>query len=148
MNYNKVMLGGHLTRDPELRYTPKGTAIAVIGMAINRVWTTEAGEKKEEVTFVDCTAWGRTAEVIGQYMRKGDPAFFEGRLRLEQWDDKQSGAKRSKISIVIESFQFLNKSSGEREERPARRESRPAQSGGGREIAGDAPPQDDSDVPF
>src|SRR6266513_2902899 len=106
-NFNKVLLMGNLTRDPEVRYTPKGTAIATIGLAVNRVWTTEAGEKKEEVTFVDVDVFGRTAENVSQYMRKGSPMLIEGRLRLEQWDDKQSGQKRSRLSVVAETVQFL-----------------------------------------
>lgn len=152
MNYNKVMLGGNLTRDPELRYTPKGTAVAEIGLAINRVWTTETGEKKEEVTFVNCAAFGRTAETLGQYVRKGHPLFIEGRLKLEQWDDKQTGQKRSAIKIIIEGFQFIKPAGeGDREERtPARRETpagKPAATGG-RDTMGDGPPPSDDDVPF
>src|ERR1043166_1568319 len=107
-NFNKVILAGNLTRDPELRYTPKGTAIARIGMAINRTWKTETGETKEEVTFVDVAAFGRTAEVIAQYMKKGRPIFIEGRLKFDQWDDKQTGQKRSKLRVVCESFQFID----------------------------------------
>lgn len=106
-NFNKVLLMGNLTRDPEVRYTPKGTAIATIGLAVNRTWTTESGEKKEEVTFVDVDVWGRQAETIGQYMTKGRPIFIEGRLKLDQWDDKESGQKRSKLKVVCEGFQFL-----------------------------------------
>ena len=106
-NFNKVILAGNLTRDPELRYTPKGTAIAKIGLAVNRVWTNEAGEKKEEVTFVDVDVFGRTAENVGQYMRKGRPILIEGRLKLDQWDDKQTGQKRSRMKVVAESFQFV-----------------------------------------
>src|ERR1700744_3306095 len=106
-SFNKVILMGNLTRDPELRYTPKGTAIAKIGLAVNRVWTNEAGEKKEEVTFVDVDVFGRTAENVGQYMRKGRPIMIEGRLKLDQWDDKQSGQKRSKLGVVAETVQFL-----------------------------------------
>lgn len=106
-NFNKVFLMGNLTRDPEVRYTPKGTAIATIGLAVNRVWTTEGGEKKEEVTFVDVDVWGRQAETIGQYMSKGRPIFIEGRLKLDSWDDKETGQKRSKMKVVCESFQFL-----------------------------------------
>ena len=107
-NFNKVILAGNLTRDPELRYTPKGTAITKIGLAINRSWKNEAGETKEEVTFVDVDAFGRTAEVIAQYLKKGRPILIEGRLRLDQWDDKQSGQKRSKLGVVLENFQFLD----------------------------------------
>ena len=105
-SFNKVILMGNLTRDPELRYTPKGTAIAKIGVAVNRVWTNEAGEKKEEVTFVDVDIFGRTAENVGQYMRKGRPILIEGRLKLDQWDDKQTGQKRSRLGVVLESFSF------------------------------------------
>lgn len=106
-SFNKVLLMGNLTRDPEVRYTPKGTAIATIGIAVNRVWTTESGEKKEEVTFVDVDVWGRQAETIGQYMSKGRPIFIEGRLKLDSWDDKETGQKRNKMKVVCESFQFL-----------------------------------------
>jgi single-strand DNA-binding protein len=111
-NFNKVLLMGNLTRDPEVRYTPKGTAIATIGLAVNRVWSTESGEKKEEVTFVDVDVWGRQAETIGQYMAKGRPIFIEGRLKLDQWDDKESGQKRSKLKVVCESFQFIGAPKG------------------------------------
>src|SRR5258706_7156974 len=111
-SFNKVILVGNLTRDPELRYTPKGTAIAKIGLAVNRVWTNEAGEKKEEVTFVDVDVFGRTAENVGQYMRKGRPILVEGRLRLDQWDDKQTGQKKSKLGVVAESVQFLGSPAG------------------------------------
>jgi len=107
-NFNKVILAGNLTRDPEVRYTPKGTAIAKLGMAINRTWKTETGETKEEVTFVDVDAFGRTAEVISQYLKKGRPILVEGRLKLDQWDDKQTGQKRSRLGVVLENFQFLD----------------------------------------
>ena len=111
-NFNKVMLMGNLTRDPEVRYTPKGTALATIGLAVNRNWTNEAGEKKEEVTFVDVEVWGRQAETIGQYLSKGRPIFVEGRLKLDQWDDKESGQKRSKLKVVCENFQFIGAPKG------------------------------------
>src|SRR5262247_4944353 len=107
-NFNKVILAGNLTRDPELRYTPKGTAIARIGMAINRNWKSETGETKEEVTFVDIDAWGRQAEVIAQYMKKGRPLLVEGRLKLDQWEDKNTHQKQSKLRVVLESFSFLD----------------------------------------
>src|SRR6266704_5236147 len=112
-NFNKVILAGNLTRDPELRYTPKGTAIARIGMAINRTWKTETGETKEEVTFVDVDAFGRTAEVISQYLKKGRPILVEGRLKLDQWDDKQTGQKRSRLGVILENFQFLDSGRGD-----------------------------------
>src|SRR5712671_4985967 len=111
-NFDKVILMGNLTRDPELRYTPKGLAIAKFGLAVNRVWTNEAGEKKEEVTFVDVDVFGRTAENVGQYMRKGRPILIEGRLRLDQWDDKQTGQKKSKLGVVAETVQFLGGAPG------------------------------------
>ncbi len=106
-NLNRVMLMGNLTRDPELRYTNSNMAVTQIGLAINRRWKNQQGEQQEEVTFVDCEAWGRTAEVINQYLKKGRPIYVEGRLKLDQWDDKE-GNKRSKIKVVIENFQFLD----------------------------------------
>lgn len=151
-SFNKVILVGNLTRDPELRYTPKGTAIAKIGVAVNRVWTNEAGEKKEEVTFVDVDVFGRTAENVGQYMRKGRPILIEGRLRLDQWDDKQTGQKKSKLGVVAETVQFLGSATGGGEggapapaarPRPAAAAAAPA----GEPLEGDGPPESD-DVPF
>ena len=150
-SFNKVILVGNLTRDPELRYTPKGTAIAKIGLAVNRTWTNEAGEKKEEVTFVDVDAFGKTAEIIGQYLKKGRPILIEGRLRLDQWDDKQTGQKRSRLGVVMESFQFLDSGGtrgGEGGEAPAPR-SRPAPSPAASSTpAPDGPPPEEDDVPF
>lgn len=104
---NKVMLIGNLTRDPEVRYTPKGTAVAELGVAVNRRYTAENGEKREETTFVDVTLWGRTAELAGQYLKKGRSVYIEGRLQLDSWDDKQTGQKRSKLRVVGEEMQFL-----------------------------------------
>jgi single-strand DNA-binding protein len=106
-NLNRVLLIGNLTRDPEVRYTPKGTAVADIGIAVNRVYSAEDGEKKEETTFVDVTLWGRQAEVAGQYLKKGRPVFIEGRLQLDTWDDKQTGQKRSRLRVVSENMQLL-----------------------------------------
>ena len=106
-SFNKVILLGNLTRDPELKYTPKGTAVARLGLAVNRKWKNDAGEEKEEVTFIDADAFGKQAEAIGKYLRKGAPLFIEGRLKLDQWDDKQTGQKVSKLRVVLESFQFL-----------------------------------------
>ena len=153
-SFNKVILMGNLTRDPELRYTPKGTAIAKIGLAVNRVWTNEAGEKKEEVTFVDVDVFGRTAENVGQYMRKGRPILVEGRLKLDQWDDKQTGQKRSRLGVIADTVQFLGGAPGggeggssapavaPRAQRPA-----PAAAPAGEPLEGDGPPESD-DVPF
>ena len=109
---NKVMLLGNLTRDPEIRYTPKGTAVTDLGMAVNRVRTGDNGERIEEVTYVDVTLWGRQAELAGQYLGKGRPVFIEGRLQLDQWDDKQSGQKRSRLRVVGENMQFLPSGGG------------------------------------
>jgi single-strand DNA-binding protein len=106
-NLNRVLLIGNLTRDPELRYTPKGTAVVDIGLAVNRVYSGEDGEKKEETTFVDVTFWGRQAEIAGQYLKKGRPVFIEGRLQLDTWDDKQTGQKRSRLRVVCENMQLL-----------------------------------------
>ncbi|MBU6301459.1 MAG: single-stranded DNA-binding protein [Verrucomicrobia bacterium] len=105
---NKVMLIGNLTRDPEVRYTPKGTAVTEIGLAINRyIPATDGGERREETTYVDVTLWGKTAELAGQYLKKGRPVFIEGRLQLESWQDKTTGQNRSKLSVVADGMQFL-----------------------------------------
>ena len=108
MALNRVIITGNITREPELRYTPKGTAVLKIGVAINRTWKNEAGEKQEAVTFVDATAWGRTGEVIAEYFKKGDPILIEGRLDLESWIDKATQEKRSKLCVTVESFEFIN----------------------------------------
>ena len=152
-SFNKVILVGNLTRDPELRYTPKGTAIAKIGVAVNRVWTTDTGEKKEEVTFVDVAVFGRTAENVGQYMRKGRPILIEGRLRLDQWEDKQTGQKKSRLGVVAETVQFLgsaNGGSGGGEGGAPSRPARPAPAASAppaEHTDSDGPPESD-DVPF
>ena len=153
-NFNKVILAGNLTRDPELRYTPKGTAIAKITVAINRSWKTETGETKEEVTFVDVDAFARQAEVIGQYFKKGRPILLEGRLRYETWDDKQTNQKRNKLGVVLESFQFLDSGradSGAPSEAPrARSAAVPAAASAAPEAAAEPEtvPHEEDDVPF
>ncbi len=106
-NLNRVLLMGNLTRDPDIKYTPKGTAVAEIGLAINRVYSTDQGERREETTFVDVELWGRQAEIAGEYLKKGRPVFIEGRLKLDTWDDKQTGQKRSKMRVVGEAMQLL-----------------------------------------
>jgi single-strand DNA-binding protein len=153
-SFNKVILVGNLTRDPELRYTPKGMAIAKIGLAVNRNWTSEGGEKKEEVTFVDVDIFGRTAENVAQYMKKGRPILIEGRLRLDQWDDKQTGQKRSRLGVVAETVQFLGSGGGgaagggDGGDSPAPRRSAPsAPAPSAPASEPDMPPPDD-DVPF
>jgi single-strand DNA-binding protein len=152
-SFNKVILLGNLTRDPEVRYTPKGTAVTELGMAVNRVYTAENGEKREETTFVDVTLWGRTAEIAGEYLKKGRPVFIEGRLQLDTWDDKTSGQKRSKLKVVGEGLQLIGSrpggggggggGGGDEESSNAPRSSKPA-----------APPKaapsapDDDEIPF
>lgn len=106
-NFNKVYLIGNLTRDPELRVTPKGTAICQFGLAVNRQFKDESGAMRDETTFVDIEAWGKQGETIGKYCTKGRPLFVEGRLKFDQWEDKTSGQKRSKLKVVLEGFQFL-----------------------------------------
>ena len=148
-SFNKVILLGNLTRDPEVRYTPKGTAVTELGMAVNRVYTAENGEKREETTFVDVTLWGRTAEIAGEYLKKGRPVFIEGRLQLDTWDDKQSGQKRSKLKVVGEGLQLLGGrpggggGGGGDEEGGGSRSSRPAPPP---KAAASGP--DDDEIPF
>lgn len=116
-NVNKVMLMGNITRDPQLKVVGGGTSCCELGIAVNRVWNKD-GEKREEVTFVDLTAWGKQAEVINQYVKKGDPFFVEGRLKFDTWEDKQGG-KRSKLSVIVENFQLMGGKRGEKQEEPA-----------------------------
>lgn len=106
-NFNKVFLMGNLTRDPEVSFLPSQMAVCKMGLAINRQWTDKDGQRKEEVTFVDCEAWGRTAENIGKYLKKGRPIFIEGRLKLDQWE-AQDGTKRSRMKVVVDTFQFID----------------------------------------
>ena len=105
---NKVFLIGNLTRDPELRVTPKGTSICQFGLAVNRQFKDESGATRDETTFVDIEAWGKQGELVSKYLTKGSPAMVEGRLKFDQWDDKTSGQKRSKIKVVLENVQFLS----------------------------------------
>ena len=147
-SFNKVIIAGNLTRDPELRYTPKGTAVAKIGLAVNRTWVGEDGQKKEEVNFIDVEAWGRQAEVIGQYMKKGRPLLVEGRLKLDTWEDKNTKQKQSKLKVVLESFSFIDSNRGDTEQAGrSALASRPAAAAPAEPVAGDEPPASD-DVPF
>ena len=109
---NKVLLMGNLTRDPELRVTPKGTSICQFSLAINRQFKMESGESREEVIYVDIEAWGKQGETIAKYCTKGRPLFVEGRLRLDQWEDKNTKEKRSRMKVVLEGFQFLGDGRG------------------------------------
>jgi single-strand DNA-binding protein len=113
-SYNKVILMGNLTRDPEVRATSGGQSVTALGLATNRTYTVggPGGEKREEVTFIDVDFWGKRGEVIAQYLKKGDPIFIEGRLSFRQWDDKE-GNKRSKLSVTGESFEFVGGRRGE-----------------------------------
>jgi len=107
-SFNKVILLGNLTRDPQVKYTPSGTAVAEVGLAVNRFWfDKQSNSRREETTFVDVTLWGREAEVAGEYLAKGRPVLIEGRLQLDTWDDKQTGQKRSKLRVVGERMQLL-----------------------------------------
>jgi single-strand DNA-binding protein len=147
-SFNKVILLGNLTRDPEVRYTPKGSAVCDLGIAVNRSYTLDSGEKREEVTFVDVVLWSRLAEIAGEYLKKGRPIFIEGRLQLDTWDDKQSGQKRSKLRVIGETMQLLG--------------GRPPGAGGGAAEGGESrsgkttpPPKptaagepDDDEIPF
>ena len=147
-SFNKVILLGNLTRDPEVRYTPKGSAVCDLGIAVNRSYTLDSGEKREEVTFVDVVLWSRLAEIAGEYLKKGRPVFIEGRLQLDTWDDKQSGQKRSKLRVIGETMQLIG--------------GRPPGAGGGGESSDEgrsrktAPPPkaptanepDDDEIPF
>jgi single-strand DNA-binding protein len=138
-NYNKVMLIGNITRDPRLNYLPSNTPVADFGLAVNRKFKRGDGEKGEDTLFVDCVAFARIAEVINQYVGKGSPIFIEGRLQLDQWQDKQTGDKRSKHKVVVESMQFLGegKRDGQRQETRAPANPGPAADG-----------LDDEDIPF
>jgi single-strand DNA-binding protein len=158
-NLNKVMLIGNLTRDPELRHTPSGKTVSEIGLAINRTWTNDQGQKQEDTTFVDVTLWGRQAEVVQQYVTKGSPIYIEGRLQLDSWDDKETGKKRSKLRIIAENFQFLSGkpgatgggNSGGYSERSPQASSAPQQRSGPPQGASAAPAddfQEDDDIPF
>ncbi len=104
---NKVILLGHLTRDPELRRTPQGTSVCVLGLAVNRRLTTASGESREETCFVDIDVWGRQAESCAQYLRKGSAALVDGSLRLDQWDDRETGKRRSRLKVMADRVQFI-----------------------------------------
>lgn len=138
-SFNKVILLGNVTRDVEVKYIPSGSAVATIGLAVNRSWfDKQSNQRKEEVTFVDVTLWGKTAEIAGEYLAKGRPVLIEGRLALETWDDKASGQKRSKLKVVAETMQLMGKGESPRRQEEAA------------DNSGDYAPDDagGSDVPF
>ena len=146
---NRVFLIGNLTRDPEIRVTPKGTSTASFGLAVNRTYRDEAGASHEEVTFIDIEAWGKQAELVGKYLAKGSPCMVEGRLKLDQWEDKTSGQKRSKLKVVLDNVQFLGRKpegapadQGEETQTPPRAPSRAPK------PPADSTPGLEDDVPF
>lgn len=140
-NFNKVILAGHITRELDLRYAQSGTAILQIGLAVTDKYG--SGEnRKEKTCFVDCTAFGKSAEIIHQYVGKGDPILIEGRLELSQWKDKKTGDNRSKLGVVVESFQFLGSPGGKRDSAPPKR---PPQK---REEPQEQEEPDYGDIPF
>jgi single-strand DNA-binding protein len=151
-SFNKVILLGNLTRDPEVRYTPKGSAVCDLGIAVNRVYTTDSGEKREEVTYVDVVLWARLAEIAGEYLKKGRPVFIEGRLQMDTWDDKQTGQKRTKLRVVGESMQLLGgRPTGAGTSSESTGEERQASTGGKTSPppkASATPEPDDDEIPF
>ena len=152
-SFNKVILLGNLTRDPEVRYTPKGSAVCDLGIAVNRVYTTDSGEKREEVTYVDVVLWARLAEIAGEYLKKGRPVFIEGRLQMDSWDDKQTGQKRTKLRVVGESMQLLgSRPTGAGAPADTAGEDRPTSAGGKTSAPppkASAPAEpDDDEIPF
>ncbi len=149
-SFNRVILLGNLTRDPQVRYTPGGTAVAELGLAVNRTWFDQkTNSRREEVTFVDVTLWGRQAEVAGEYLAKGRQVLIEGRLQLDSWDDKETGQKRSKLRVVCENMTMVGpRGDGPRSEGGRGDAGRSESGGGGRHGSGEsqAPPDDFSDA--
>ncbi len=151
-NVNKVILIGNVTRDPEIKYTPKGSAVTDLGLAVNRFYTTDSGEKREETTFVDVTLWGKTAELAGEFLKKGRPVYIEGRLQMDTWEDKQSGQKRSKLRVVGDTMQFLDRKPGggggsdEGGDRRSSAQDRPSSSS--RSSNPDSAHEESDDIPF
>ncbi len=152
-SYNRVILIGNLTRDPEVRFASGNNAICKFGLAVSRNYTTRDGEKREETTFVDIDAFGKVGEILGKYLSKGRPVMIEGRLQLDTWESKE-GDKRSKLKVVCENFQFLGGRGGD--DAPTggngggsyERTSPPKREGGARSGGGDSAEFDDEDIPF
>ncbi|MCC5839798.1 MAG: single-stranded DNA-binding protein [Opitutales bacterium] len=156
-SFNKVILAGNLTRDPEKRVTPSGLTIVKLGLAVNRRFQTQSGEQKEEVTFVDIDAFGKPADIIAQYCQKGKGLLIEGRLRLDSWQDKTTGENRSKLGVVLENFQFLDSagsgggsggSGGENRYESSSPPSRSAPPSAAPKRSAESNFPDDEDVPF
>ena len=145
-NLNKVILIGRLTCDPVIRHTPKGTPLAEFGLALNRSYTTETGEKREETTFVDLTFWGKTAEIASKYLQKGNLTCVEGRLKMDTWNDKATGQARSKLSVLGETVSFLEPSSKSSRNSPA--ESAPSRPTTPPASSTEVKEDDDWDEPF
>jgi single-strand DNA-binding protein len=147
-SYNKVILMGNLTRDPEMRVTPSGLSICKMGLAVNRSYTTRDGERREEATFVDVDAFDKQAEVIAKYMSKGSPILVEGRLKFDQWES--DGQKRSKLSVVLDRFEFVGGPRDGNEGGGFEKSAPPARDSGASASApkADAPDSLDQDVPF
>lgn len=144
-NFNKVFLIGNLTRDPELKYTPNGTAVTEFGIAVNRSYTSVSGEKKEDVCFVSISVFGRKAEVANEYLKKGSPIFIEGRLRFDSWET-QDGQKRNRLSVVGENFQFLGRGGGGGSRRESSEPSYTDEGIDAQDVSGSEP--GDDDIPF
>lgn len=150
------MIMGNVTRDIELRYTPKGTAVADIGLATNRYRTADDGQKIEDVTFVDVTLWGRQAELANQYLAKGRPVFIEGRLQMDSWTDKETGKQRTRLKVVGENMQFVgspsggggSNSGGQQPTQHSPQQQAPPQGGSPASNMPDFQDEDDDDIPF
>jgi single-strand DNA-binding protein len=147
-SFNKVILLGNLTRDPEVRYTPKGSAVCDLGLAVNRNYTLDNGEKREEVTFVDVVLWARLAEIAGEYLKKGRPVFIEGRLQMDSWDDKQTGQKRTKLRVVGETMQLIGGRPGGAAGGESQEAERPPRAAGKPPASGAPAAPDDDEIPF
>ncbi len=150
--FNKVILMGNLTRDPETRTTPSGQTVTQFGLAVNRTWKGSDGQQQEAVSFIDCVAWGKAGEIIAQYLGKGRAVLVSGRLDQRSWEDKETGGKRSKVEVVVEDFNFVDSGQGggsngggsfDGGSKPAAKKSQPAPA---EDI--DDQPIDLSDIPF
>lgn len=143
-SFNRVLLLGNVTRDPQLKFLPSQTQVCEFGLAMNRKFKTAAGEQRDEVTFVDLTAFGKAAETINKYVTKGKPLMVEGRLKYDQWEDKNGGGKRSKLTVVVDNFQFVGGPSdgqGRADRSQSRGDDQPAPEVGGSQVS-------DEDIPF